>query len=297
LDSLVAMVAGGGFECIVLAYGGKQFLKLLTTKDLFPFPKSALHDPLLDIHTDLLHEIAAFLPIGSFVCCLHASRSTNQVLEKDFMWKRLSISSWPCAAPSADTAWRDFVRNGGGASIGKVILKKLRAIEYLKCPGRHQLQRIQVNSGTFNCDMCGKEEILGLEHSSEKNVWGCRECNYDLCESCVKGGVMKSADGAANVCSEDGWTSLHYACRHGLIEVVATLLDSRADVEVKDFLHGYTPLMVGATHGHADVCSMLLARGAAKGTCNKFNRTAYACASAWSQLDLLPMLSPLGVCL
>lgn len=292
------MVAGGGcVDFLFLAYGGKAFVRLLTHehKGLLPWRLSAPQGLLFDIPKELLYEIMAVLPVGSFGCCLNVSRTINHALEKEFMWKRLSVSSWPCAAPAAESTWRDFVQCGGGASLGKALLEDLKrmAEKRLKCPSGHELHRFRLKSGFFCCDLCGSEQRIGPEHGSESAVaWGCRECNYDHCDMCVKGNVMEYAHGAPNAISDEGWTSLHYACRHGLTDVVASLLDSRADVEVKDFLHGFTPLMVSATHGHPDVCSLLLARGAAKSTCNKFNKTAHAYASAWSQVDVLAMLAP-----
>jgi len=247
---------------------------------------------LTDLPKELLIEILVRLPVSAFACCLNVSRTIHQDLEQDSVWKRLSLCHWPCAAPTCGT-WRDFVSCGGGARLGKVLLKQLQTMaeKRLKCPDRHDLVRFRVQSGVFTCDSCGEERILGPKKECLV-AWGCRTCNYDHCEKCVKGSVTESAQGAANSSSDEGWTSLHYACRHGLTDVAASLLDSCADVEVKDFMHGYTPLMVGATHGHADVCSLLLARGAAKETRNKFGKSAHACATSWRRRELLPMLSP-----
>lgn len=245
---------------------------------------------LCDLPEELLHEIVACLPMASLACCVNVSYTVQEAFQQDAVWKHISLCQWPSAAPSCGT-WRDFVQNGGGERLGKVLLKKLQrmADRSLRCPERHELQRFEVRSGHFNCDKCGFQKTISPKHECLV-VWGCRKCNYDHCEQCVKGSVMETAQGAANAGSGEGWTSLHYACRHGLTDLATSLLDSRADVEVKDFYHGYTPLMVSATHGHVDICSLLLSRGAAKETLNKFGKTAHACATSWCRTDLLPML-------
>jgi len=92
--------------------------------------------------------------------------------------------------------------------------------------------------------------------------------------------------GAQNCGDADGWTSLHYACRVGLTSIVERLLDQGADIECKDALHGYTPLMVGATHGHKEVVQGLLRRGAVKSTLSKHGRNATDCARLWGRADV-----------
>lgn len=122
-------------------------------------------------------------------------------------------------------------------------------------------------------------------------MWGCRECNHDICESCVKLNLAKCAvPGAENATNAEGWTALHYACRLGLKDVVQLLLDARADPEVQDLKHGYTPLMVSATHGHVDVCSLLLTQGAGMDTVNLYGMTARACAVSWNRKEILSIL-------
>lgn len=291
------MVAGGGcLDFLILAYGGKLFLRCMTREHCFPKGwrsslKASMHGSFWDLPEELLYEIIVSLPVSAFACFLNVSRSIHQTLEQDSVWKRLSLCHWPCAAPSYGT-WRQFVHSGGGARLGKVLLKDLQmmAEKRLKCPDRHDLVRFRVQSGVFTCDSCGIEKRLGPKHECVV-AWGCRICNYDHCETCVMGSVTETVQGAANSSSDEGWTSLHYACRHGLTDVAASLLDAGADVEVKDLMHGYTPLMVSATHGHADVCSLLLSRGAAKETRNKWGKSAHACATSWHRRDLLPMLS------
>merc|ERR1719396_136759 len=127
------------------------------------------------------------------------------------MWKRLYLNSWPYAVPAADSTWRDFVQCGGGASRGKTLLHDLKEMmgARLKCPRGHGLQRLRIRSGAFTCQLCGCEQAHSPQKDSENIIaWGCRECNYNHCECCIKGDVMERAQGASNECSEGGWTSL-----------------------------------------------------------------------------------------
>jgi len=93
-----------------------------------------------------------------------------------------------------------------------------------------------------------------------------------------------------NYCDHEGWTVLHHASRLGYPEVVAHLVDEGADVNVKDLKHGFTPLMVGATHGHGDVCTLLLAQGANKGDRNAKGSTALDCALRWGHVHVATVL-------
>ncbi|KAG9401649.1 Retinoic acid induced 14 [Aphanomyces cochlioides] len=52
-----------------------------------------------------------------------------------------------------------------------------------------------------------------------------------------------------------GWTALHYAADHGVVEVVDAL--ARVDLDAQD-VAGWTPLMCAAAHGHVAVMSRLL---------------------------------------
>ncbi|PYR02618.1 MAG: hypothetical protein DMF97_04200, partial [Acidobacteria bacterium] len=55
---------------------------------------------------------------------------------------------------------------------------------------------------------------------------------------------------------------VHFAAASGSRETVTILLDSGADVNVREPQWGQTPLMFAAAAGRADVVGVLLARGA-----------------------------------
>jgi len=245
---------------------------------------------LRDLPEELLFEIVGGgLSPASFLRFRSVSCTFRQILDREAIWEMVSLSQWPIAAPTCGT-WRYFVLYGGGARYGKLLFSHLKVMneQFLKCPDGHQLERFHTESDRFYCDLC-RSETAFRPHGTL--MWGCRDCNYDICENCVKMNVTDTAPGTENTGNAEGWTALHYACRLGLTDVVALLLDARADVEVQDIRHGYTPLMVSATHGYADVCSLLLSKGAATDTVNHSGKTARACAVSWDRKGLLSILS------
>eukprot|EP00440_Ansanella_granifera_P013824 gb/GFBE01015021.1/.p1 GENE.gb/GFBE01015021.1/~~gb/GFBE01015021.1/.p1 ORF type:complete len:354 (+),score=49.32 gb/GFBE01015021.1/:1-1062(+) len=163
-----------------------------------------------------------------------------------------------------------------------------RTVPQETCPAGHDLHCFMTAMRGFHCDDCGTQEIpVGTA------MWGCRACNYDKCIRCHRPPQVAPyvlARGAKNYCDDEGWTVLHHACRLGFPDVVAGLLDSETDVDVKDLRYGFTPLMIGATHGHADVCSLLLAHKASKEHKNQHGSTALDCAARWGHAELESLL-------
>jgi ankyrin repeat protein len=66
-----------------------------------------------------------------------------------------------------------------------------------------------------------------------------------------------------------GVTALFYACDHGHVDVVKTLLDRGADPNVKDTFYGMTPLMMAVSPAqkkrpeHTEIAKLLIKKGAA----------------------------------
>ena len=61
--------------------------------------------------------------------------------------------------------------------------------------------------------------------------------------------------------SNDGWTPLMLACRHGHLEITQYLVEQGAALD-KANNNGNTPLIVAASCGHLEVCRYLLEQGA-----------------------------------
>jgi len=220
--------------------------------------------------------------------------TTVRLLE--VVWERLCRSQWPGARlRSRCSSWYAFAAMGGGDRLGQQLFEVLRwAVEAkASCPQGHVLQKYTADAAAVNgvarCDACGRR---GLPASAV--CWACTECGYVKCSACHDRHAemlpLAVADGARNVSEHGGWSSLHLACRLGLQNVTERLLDARADVECKDDVHGFTPMMVAATHGHAEICSILLQRKAEKGTRSKRGYTALDFAQLWQHSHLERLL-------
>jgi len=72
----------------------------------------------------------------------------------------------------------------------------------------------------------------------------------------------KAGKAGVNTTTTTGAAPLHFAAASGSRETVTILLDSGADVNVREPQWGQTPLMFAAAAGRADVVGVLLARGA-----------------------------------
>jgi len=62
-----------------------------------------------------------------------------------------------------------------------------------------------------------------------------------------------------NAAQGDGMTALHWAARNGDLELTQMLLYAGANVKATTRLGGYTPLLMAADQGHANVIATLVA--------------------------------------
>ena len=59
-----------------------------------------------------------------------------------------------------------------------------------------------------------------------------------------------------------GWTPLHFACKHNHQDFVAFLMKRNADISATETHYGMTPLDLAAAHGHMEVAEVLITCGA-----------------------------------
>ena len=83
-----------------------------------------------------------------------------------------------------------------------------------------------------------------------------------------------------NAAQGDGMTALHWAARHGDLELTQMLLYAGANVKATTRLGGYTPLLMAADQGHANVIAALVAGGADVKAANALGTTPLMLAAA-----------------
>jgi len=276
-------LAYAGLKMLVALYGGRKVIAHLRGRSF-----QMIVQTLGDLPPELLPEVLCALPCPSFKSGIVVCRYWREALDNDIVWRVSCLQQWPGATPQWCT-WREFALFGGGNSLGKALLEHLITTSntLMKCPAGHNLHRFSAGTQGFRCDVCLKDDI---PHGM--TMWGCRECDFDRCIECYNASQAPPAlaNGAVNCCTQEGWTSLHYSSRLGFCDVSERLIKARANVNFSDPMHGYTPLMVGATYGHLELCSLLLARGAQKDAKNTYGRSALDCARSWGRTELEQLL-------
>jgi ankyrin repeat protein len=91
--------------------------------------------------------------------------------------------------------------------------------------------------------------------------------------------LLKNGDDV-NAAQGDGMTALHWAARHGDLELTRMLLYAGANVKAATRLGGYTPLLMAADQGHASVIAALVAGGADVKAANALGTTPLMLAAA-----------------
>jgi ankyrin repeat protein len=98
-------------------------------------------------------------------------------------------------------------------------------------------------------------------------------------------------DGAdVNAAQGDGMTALHWAARHGDVEMTQMLLYAGANVKAATRLGNYTPMLMAADQGHAKVLAALIAGGADVNAANTLGTTPLMLASASGHADAVTTL-------
>lgn len=238
------------------------------------------------IPAEVLPEIFAMLPCSMLECALPVSLLWHRTLNHETLLERMCRSQWPGVQPEF-MSWHRFAMRGGGDLLGACLLDYLEHTD-LACKSKAKVatQCCLAESQAVRCDDCNATNPRGMQ------VWTCRTCKHTRCNKCYRALHPPACitDGAVNHCTKNGMSALHYACRLGFEPVVRKLLGARANVELVDHQHGFTPLMVGASYGHEKICSLLLEWGATKEPINCYGQTAAVCAVSWGHLNLGKLL-------
>lgn len=98
--------------------------------------------------------------------------------------------------------------------------------------------------------------------------------------------IDASSDCQWQCLSDNCLTALLNACHHGHEHVVKLLLDKRTDVNYKDSITGWTPLMFASLNGHISVVQALCEYGADADAMNNLHQTALDIASRRQRTDV-----------
>lgn len=103
-------------------------------------------------------------------------------------------------------------------------------------------------------------------------------------------GANDAAKAAVRKADGDKRTPLHWAASSGLSsEAIRALCDSGADLDARD-ASGWTPLMIGASAGRAEIVAQLLYLGADATAANPRGQTALHYAASKGHLDVARQL-------
>jgi quinoprotein dehydrogenase-associated probable ABC transporter substrate-binding protein len=94
--------------------------------------------------------------------------------------------------------------------------------------------------------------------------------------------------------NNDGLTALALAAQNGKVKAVGALVEAGADVNEPVALGGYTPLMLAAISGSADLTKLLIAHGAKVNAANPGGVTALMIAAANDRLGIAQLLLSSG---
>lgn len=93
---------------------------------------------------------------------------------------------------------------------------------------------------------------------------------------------------------DGGFSALHLAARHGLVDAGRLLLDSGATVDIKSLLTGGTPLHTAASANQIDFAKLLLKRKARLDMVDKLGSTPLLTAVMQSDPDMVELLLEAG---
>ncbi len=109
--------------------------------------------------------------------------------------------------------------------------------------------------------------------------------NNDLLLSAAKNGDIKqvhsllNANAVVDTGDRDGTTPLMFAAHLGYTEIVRSLLDAGANINLKRKRYGLTALMLAASANSLDIVKLLLSRGADVNATNEDGSTALMVAA------------------
>jgi ankyrin repeat protein len=185
------------------------------------------------------------------------SRLVGAGLVWALLWAAAAVQAGAADSPVADAAMR------GDASAVRALLQRgadvnaaqgdgMTALHWAAEHGDHDLAAVLLESGANP----GAETRIGRHTPLHVAAQG---GHHLVVRTLLQN---KAGKAGVNATTTTGAAPLHFAAASGSRETVTILLDSGADVNVREPQWGQTPLMFAAAAGRADVVGVLLARGA-----------------------------------
>src|SRR5689334_9770027 len=111
----------------------------------------------------------------------------------------------------------------------------------------------------------------------------------------IKGLCALLAAGAkVDACDGQGTTALMFAANLGYTEIVRSLLDAGANINLKRKLYGLTALMLAASAKQLDIVQLLVSRGADVNATNEDGSTALMAAVVKGHVHVVRVLLAAG---
>src|SRR5437773_3509852 len=188
---------------------------------------------------------------------LNTNRFAWLGLVRALLWASTGVRAGAADSPVADAAMR------GDASAVRALLQRgadvnaaqgdgMTALRWAAEHGDHDLAAVLLESGANP----GAETRIGRHTPLHVAAQG---GHHLVVRTLLQN---KAGKAGVNATTTTGAAPLHFAAASGSSETVTILLDSGADVNVREPQWGQTPLMFAAAAGRADVVGVLLARGA-----------------------------------
>jgi uncharacterized protein len=173
------------------------------------------------------------------------------------LWAAAAVQAGSADSPVADAAMRGDVSAvrallQRGADVNAAQGDGMTALHWAAEHGDHDLAAVLLESGANP----GAETRIGRHTPLHVAAQG---GHHLVVRTLLQ---TKAGRAGVNATTTTGAAALHFAAASGSTETVAILLDSGADVNVREPQWGQTPLMFAAASGRADVVGVLLVRGA-----------------------------------
>lgn len=141
-------------------------------------------------------------------------------------------------------------------------------------------------------------QVTEILSSSKQSISTLSSALLEACQNehvAVAKLLLDRAGVSVNHANSDGQTCLYWACRNGIAEVTALLLERGADANLADTTqYGDTPLIVASEKGHLEIVRLLLDQGVSVNQTNAQQQTGLLWAAQNGHLEVCKLLLERG---